>query len=80
MSAPRPFETDLFHPHSPVRILLLGLLKYICNSVSIISSMWYVQSCLSVLHIDICACTVARHLSSNFKSIWLPFNLVGALL
>ena len=80
MSAPRPFETDPFHPHSSVRILLLGLLEYICKSVSIISSMWYVQSCLSVLHIEICACTVARHLSSNFKSIWLPFNLVGALL
>ena len=29
MSAPRPFETDPFHPHSSVRILLLGLLEYI---------------------------------------------------
>ena len=48
MSAPRPFETDPFHPHSAVRILHLRLLEYICKSVSIIFSMWYVQSGLSV--------------------------------
>ena len=80
MSAPRPFKTDPFHPHSSVRILLSGLLEYICKSVSIISSMWCVQSCVSVLHIDSCACAVAQQLSSNFKSIWLPFNLVGAFV
>ena len=68
MSAHRPFETDPFHPHSSVRILHLCLLEYICKSVSIIFSMWYVQSCLSVLYIDICACAVAGQLSSNFKS------------
>ena len=66
MSAPRPFETDPFHPHSSVRILQLGLLEYICKNVSIISSMWYVQSCLSVLYIDTCACPLAGQLSSNF--------------
>ena len=69
MSAPRPFEKDPFHPHSSVRILLLGLLEYICKSVSIISSMWYVQSCLSVLHIDICACAVAGQLNFGFRLI-----------
>ena len=74
MSAPRPFETDPFHPHSSVRIFLLVLLEYICKSVSIISSMWYVQSVLSVLYIDICACAVAGQVSSNLKSIWLPFG------
>ena len=73
MSAPRPLETDPFHPHSSVRILLLVLLEYICKSVSIISSMWYVQNCLSVLYIGICACAVAGQLNLNFKLFWLPF-------
>ena len=70
MSAPRPFETDPFHPHSSVRILLLGLLEYICKNVSIISSMWYVQSCLSVLYIDICACNKQEiNKSTNSHSV-----------
>ena len=74
MSAPRPFETDPFHPHSSVRVLLLDLLEYICKSVSILPSMWYVQSCLSVLYSDICACAVAGQVSSNLKSFRLPFD------
>ena len=44
MSAPRPYETDPFHPLGSISNMIQFL--YIYNSVPVISSMWYVQLCL----------------------------------
>jgi len=41
MSAPRPYETDPFHPLGS--ILNINHLLYICEKVPVMSSMWYVQ-------------------------------------
>ena len=71
MSAPRPFETDPFHPHSSVRILHLQLLEYICKSVPLISSMWYLHCVLEHCLIVFCACTLPEPLISRFST--MPF-------
>ena len=41
MSAPRPFETYPFHPHSSVHILRYDQFLYKCSNVPVMSSMWY---------------------------------------
>ena len=45
MSAPRPYVTEPFRPLSSVS----NSCKY--NNILVISSMWYVQVCLAVVHI-----------------------------
>ena len=45
MSAPRPFVTDPFHPLDSICNNYSFLFIY--QSVPVISSMWYVQVCLS---------------------------------
>ena len=56
MSAPRPYWTDPFHPLSSTcsnqRVL------YICKSLLVISSMWYVVQFV----FDNCACALAETL------------------
>ena len=41
MSAPRPYETDPFHPLGSISNIKQFLYMY--NSVPVISDMWYVQ-------------------------------------
>ena len=41
MSAPRPYETDPFHPHSSVHISGYNQFLYICNNVPVMSPIWY---------------------------------------
>ena len=52
MSAPRPFGTDPFHPLGSVSNMEQFL--YIYNSLTVISSMWYVQ----MFVYDNCACAL----------------------
>ena len=49
MSAPRPYVTDPFHPLSSVCDYKQFL--YICESVGVISSVWYRELCLGKVHI-----------------------------
>ena len=53
MSAPRPCETDPFHPLGSISNMKQFL--YIYNSVPVVSSMWYAQ--LFVFHNCACALT-----------------------
>ena len=46
MSAPRPYVTEPFRPLSSI-----GSNSYIYNSILVISSMWYVQVWLPVVHV-----------------------------
>ena len=52
MSAPRPYETDPFHPLGSIPTMKQFL--YINNIVPVISSMWYVQ----MFVYDNCACAL----------------------
>ena len=52
MSAPRPYETDPFHPLGSISYI--KQFPYIYNSVPVISSMWYVQ----MFVYDNCACAL----------------------
>ena len=56
MSAPRPYETDPFHPLGSIYNMKQFL--YIYNSVPVISSMWYVQ----MFVYDNCACALTENL------------------
>ena len=60
MSAPRPYETDPFHPLGS--ILTIKQFLYICKSLPVISSMWYE---LVYVYTN-CACALAEH--SNLGS------------
>ena len=46
MSAPRPFETDPFHPPSSVHILLSYQFLYIYKTVPVLFCMWYLHHVL----------------------------------
>ena len=61
MSAPRPYETDPFHPLGS--ILNIKHFLYIGKSVPVISSMWYVQLRMCVCVYDIYACAFVEHVN-----------------
>ena len=72
MSAPRPYGTDPFHPLGSVSNMEQFL--YIYNSVTVISSMWYVQ----MFVYDNCAC--ALNLTSGNRNClgWCHYQSIGA--
>ena len=55
MSAPRPYGTDPFHPLDSFCNMKQFL--YIYNSVSVISSMWYVH----MFVYENCACAITEN-------------------
>ena len=61
MSAPRPYETDSFHPLGSICYIKSFL--YICQSVPATSSKWYVKVCLAGSYL-----TIAHVLFRNNKS------------
>ena len=67
MSAPRPYETDPFHPLGSISNMKQFL--YIYNSVPVISSMWYVQTFL----LDYCACALTENSNYDPKSFLKSF-------
>ena len=81
MSAPRPYETDPFHPPSSVRVPYYDQFLYIYKTVPYISSMWYLV-CLETLHIynlrmhsfRTLNFKVQRHFGVILSSVW--FELV----
>ena len=78
MSAPRPFETDPFHPLGS--ICYIRQLLYIYKNLSVISSMWDAQVCIY----DNCACALTETLTlrfrANFKVIFLFPRVLGCML
>ena len=64
MSAPRPFETDPFHPLGS--ICNIKQLLYICTNLPVISSMWDAQVCIY----DNCACDLAETLKLRYSGIF----------
>ena len=68
MSAPRPFETDPFHPLGS--IYNTKQVVYICNNSRVISSIWEAQVCI----FDNCACALAETLKLRFRAIFLSYN------
>ena len=67
MSAPRPYETDPFHPLGSVSNMKQFL--YIYNSVPVISSMWYIQM---FVH-DNCACALTENSNYDPESFLKSF-------
>ena len=72
MSAPRPFETDPFHPLGS--ICNIEQLLYICKNLPVISSMWDTQVC----KYDNCACALAEPLQIKVQSPFFPRVHAGA--
>ena len=74
MSAPRPFETDPFHPLGST--YKLKQLLYIYKNLPIISSMWDELVCIY----DNCACALAETLKLRaiFKVVLFFFPRVHA--
>ena len=71
MSAPRPFETDPFHPLGS--ICNIKQLLYICKNLPVISSMWDAQVCVCVyIHIcdTNCACALAETFILRLRAIF----------
>ena len=64
MSAPRPYETDPFHPLGSIWNIKQFL--YICKSLPVISSMWYAQLCIH----DNCACAFAGTVKLRFRAFF----------
>ena len=64
MSAPRPFETDPFHPLGSIYII--KRLLYICENLLVISSMWDAHVCVY----DNCACAVAEIPKLRLRAIF----------
>ena len=69
MSAPRPYGTDPFHPLGS--ILNMKQFLYIYNSVTVISSMWYVQ----MVVYDNCACALTENSNYGPESFLSHFFL-----
>ena len=65
MSAPRPFETDPFHPLGST--CNIKQLLYIYKNLQVISSMWDAQVCIY----DNCACALAETLKLRFRAIFI---------
>ena len=64
MSAPRPCETDPFHPLGSISYI--KQLPYICEKIPVISSMWDAE----VWIYDNCACALAETLKLRFRAIF----------
>ena len=77
MSAPRPYETDPFHPQSSVRILCYGQLLYIFKTVPHISSMWYLHCVLKYCTFVIYACALFR---TPYFKVQRHFEAIFSLL
>ena len=61
MSAPRPYLTEPFRPLGSINN---GSNSYIYKRILVISSMWYIQVCLAVVH------TIARLLLQKHAYLW----------
>ena len=69
MSAPRPFETDPFHPLGS--ICNIKQLLYICKNLPVISSMWDTQVCVCMHICDTnCACALAETFKLRLRAIF----------
>ena len=77
MSAPRPYETDPFHPQSSVRILCYGQLLYIFKTVPHIFSMWYLHCVLKYCTFVIYACALFR---TPYFKVQRHFEVILSLL
>ena len=64
MSAPRPFETDPFHPLGSICTIKQFL--YIHTNLQVISSMWDAQVCIY----DNYACALAETIKLRFGAIF----------
>ena len=64
MSAPRPFETDPFHPLGS--ICYIKQLLYMYENLPVISSTWDAYVCIY----DNCACALAETLKLRFRAIF----------
>ena len=67
MSAPRPYGTDPFHPLGSISNM--KQFPYIYNSVSVISSIWYVQMFVD----DNCACALTENSNYDPESFLKSF-------
>ena len=71
MSAPRPYGTDPFHPLGSIPNM--GQFRYIYNSVTDLSSMWYAK----MFVYDNCACALKENLNYDPESFFpLRYMLV----
>ena len=77
MSAPRPYETDPFHPQSSVRILCYGQFLYIFKTVPHISSVWYLHCVLKYCTFVIYACALFR---TPYFKVQRHFEVISSLL
>ena len=68
MSAPRPYGTDPFHPLGSIPNMKQFL--YIYNSVTVISSMWYIQ----MFVYDNCACALKENSNYDPESFLSHFS------
>ena len=68
MSAPRPYETDPFHPLGSISYMKQFL--YIYKSVPVIFSMWYAQM---FVH-DSCACALTEDSNYDPESFLKSFS------
>ena len=68
MSAPRPYETDPFHPLGSITNMKQFL--YIYNNVPVISSMWYAQ----MFVYDNCACALTENSNDDRDSFRKSFS------
>ena len=59
MSAPRPHDTDPFHPLGS--ICYIESFLYICQSVPVTSSKWYVKVCLAGSYLTIAHVLFRNH-------------------
>ena len=64
MSAPRPLETDPFHPLG--LICNIEQLRYMYENLPVISSTWDAQVCIH----DNCACVLVETLKFRFRAIF----------
>ena len=68
MSAPRPFETDPFHPLGSICTIKQFL--YIHTNLQVISSMWDAQVCIY----DNYACALAETIKLRFGAIFFIYD------
>ena len=75
MSAPRPYETDPFHPPSSVPTLSYDQFLYIYKTVPVISSVWYLHCVLEHCTLVVYACAFPEPLiSSHFVPYVVRFG------
>ena len=73
MSAPRPYETDPFHPPSSVRVVYSDQFLYIYKTVPHISSVWYLHCVMKHRTFVIYACALSEVLISRSSAILKSF-------